>query len=292
MVKPGDPGGPGDPPGGSQKERDALKKVVLHSFGVTPLQSPVFGTVTAKWNVTVPTIDETGGIEIGLQLNKQPVAATGTQTFTVIQDTVFTLAAVVADEDKVGRTLRQWTVHVNLSECQSESLPALLVTAPIKNVLTQAFGSDDQFSVNGDIEVTPDTGVVNINVPLNINVPNWFDADMDIRVQLAITGGKDPIVTAPKVDVNVDWGFLSNLLSLGCTDLIGSGMSQISKVFLEHIIDFEVRPAITQGLAALRDQYLGRLQSDDPQKRTYVMRSLTFGPDPTGITILACPMPA
>ena len=126
-------------------------------------------------------------------------------------------------------------------------------------------------------------------MPIAIDVPDWFDADMDIHVQLTITGaGGQIFVAAPVVDPQVSWSLLSNLLSFGCTEGISSGMTQVSKLFLEHIVDKEVRPLVTQMLVDIVNSVISTLEQNDPQHRTYVMASLLFSAA-RGLTITACP---
>ena len=47
-----------------------------------------------------------------------------------------------------------------------------------------------------------DAGLVDIHVPITINVPDWFDADMDIHIQLTISRSTNGhvFVAAPVVD--------------------------------------------------------------------------------------------
>src|SRR5262249_56638269 len=51
------------------KEKAALQKVIEFTFHVVPLKVKVGGTVTATWDVTIPSIDETDGFEIFITLN-------------------------------------------------------------------------------------------------------------------------------------------------------------------------------------------------------------------------------
>jgi len=280
------PGGGGttDPPDLVKAERDALKKVVLHSFTVNPLTVKPFGTVTASWNVTVPYT----GFDIGIELNGNPVAAIGSQSFTLQSQTTFSLAAVILDDPTVGRILRQWTVHLDNSECHVLALPASVLTEPLKTEFDTMFGGSSRFTLKGSgTTVTLGTDLINIDVPLSINVPDWFDADMDIPIQITAAGNTNLFVGDAVVNPTVSWSFLSNLLSLGCTGLIGDGMSQISKVFLEEIVDAQLVPAVKKELTAAINSFTVSLTAQDPAHRTFVMTSLLL--TSSGITITACP---
>ena len=289
MVKPGGPGDPGDPPGLAQKEREALKKVKVNKFGVNPIKVDPFSTVTATWDVTIPPDT---GFDIFIKLQNQQVATSGSETIKVGSSNIqVQLGAAIVDDPTVGIVLKGLPVIVNVSDCQTEAIVGSAVTVPIKDALDAAFSGSGQFSLQpGGSSVTAgNDGLVDIQIPIAISVPNWFDADMNIHIQLTIAGaGGQVFVAAPVVDPQVSWSLLSNLLSFGCTDAIGSGMTQISKVFIERIVDLELRPAIAQQLQNQVNSFVATLEQNDPQQRTFVMTSLVFSAA-RGIEITACP---
>ena len=128
-----------------------------------------------------------------------------------------------------------------------------------------------------------------IHVPITIDVPDWFDADMDIHIQLTISGADGHVfVAGPVVDPQVHWSLASNLATAGCTDAIGLGMTKISYAFLERIVDEEIRPAVTQKIEDQVNMFLTTLQNNDAQKRTFVMTTLIFSAN-EGLLITGCP---
>lgn len=95
--------------------------------------------------------------------------------------------------------------------------------------------------------MTLDDGVIVIFVPLEIKVPDWFNADMDIGVQLSVHG----VAVSPKrVTVDVSWTFFEHLASLACTGFIQSGMQQLAQQFMEHIVITELVPRVATGFKA------------------------------------------
>jgi hypothetical protein len=273
----------------TQAERDALNKVKLNKFAVVPAMVSPYGTVTASWDATVPNT----GFEIALKLNGQVVANTGSKTFTVSQRTEFTLAAVIDDppEPLAARILRTLQVIVNTSDCQNEGLPSSAMTVPLKEAMDGAFSGAGSFTLKpgGSVVTAGADGLADIHVPITINVPDWFDADMDIHLQLTISGADGHVfVAAPVVDPQVQWSLLSNLASLGCTDAIGQGMTKISQAFLERIVDEEIRPAVTQKIEDQVNTFLTTLHNNDAQKRTFTMTSLIFAAN-EGLLITGCP---
>ena len=76
-------------------------------------------------------------------------------------------------------------------------------------------------------------------MPVEITVPNWFDADLDLGVELFVRHvsimGNEPLrVTETSVNFEADWSFLENLASLGCGNLVELGMSMLGQVLMEE----------------------------------------------------------
>jgi hypothetical protein len=167
-------------------------------------------------------------------------------------------------------------------------IDAFPITQTLKTNFDARFSGSSQFSLrDGKTQVTAGDGVLSISAPLTINVPNWFDADMNIAIQLAVSGGFQVVVSAPVVNVDVSWSFFENLASLGCGEAIQSGMSQMAQAFLRSIVDAEVIPAVTQAITGQVAEFVKSLQDADPQRRAYAMTLLTLSPN--GLRITACP---
>jgi hypothetical protein len=278
----------------TQAERDALNKVKLNSFSVVPASVSPYGQVTATWNATVPSDT---GFDIVIALNGQQVANAGSKTFTVTQRTTFTLAAVIEPDPPVppaSRILKSLFVNVNTTGCGDVLYPSSLVTGLVKDGMDAAFSGGGNFSLKdgGSIVTAGPDGLVDIHVPITIEVPDWFDADADIHIELTITGADGHVfVAAPVVDPQVHWSLASNLASFGCTDAIGLGMTKISYAFLERITDNEIRPTVTQKVQDIVNLSLATLHNNDPEKRTFVMTTLIFSAA-RGLLITGCPQTA
>jgi hypothetical protein len=277
----------------TQAEKDALNNVKVNSYTVVPTNVAPYGTVTATWNVTVPP----SAFDIVISLNGQEVAPTGTKTITVGQQRMsLPLAAVINDPPLpfASKILKTAIVTVNTSDCQEEKLPSSVVTVPLKDAMDATFSGGGNFSLkSGGSTVTAGAdGLVDIHVPITIDVPDWFDADMDIHIQLTITGADGHVfVAAPVVDPKASFSLASNLASLGCSDAVSTGMTKMAYAFLERIVDNELRPAIEQQLVAQVNYFTTLFQNNDPQHRTFVMSSLIFSAN-EGLLITACPQAA
>jgi len=274
-----------------EKEKAALEKVTEFTFHVVPFKVKVGGTVTATWDVTIPSIDETGGFEIFITLNGEPVPASGSKSFKVDQNTAFRLVAVIDQPLVVSRILKQEIVTVDLSDCRSLPFPASVLTVPVKNAVDAAFSGNGQFQFRdpAGTQLTVGNASLDIRVPLTLDVPDWFDADMDIHVQLTI-GGRDGvvIVAAPVVEATVDWSLLSDILSGGCTVAVATGMSKLAQVFLQEIVDAQIQPFVKGILEGVVSEAVASAQAQDPAHRPYAMTQMIFSQF-SGILITACP---
>jgi hypothetical protein len=264
-----------------KKEQAALKKVTLKSFTANPRTVKTFGSTTLSWNVTVPESE----FDIFVKLNDEVVAPTGSKTRALQQTTSFRLSA---STENAGRLLRTVSVTVDASECKANLLDAFVITQRIKTAFNQRFSGSSKFKLrDGGTEVTLSDGAISIGVRLEIEVPNWFNANMNIGIQLSVLGPERVKVASKNVSVNVSWGFFEHLASLGCTGFVQSGMEQLAREFMADIVDAEVAPAIAAGFNEELDKFLDSLKETDPPHRDFVMTFLTVSP--AGVSFTACP---
>jgi hypothetical protein len=156
---------------------------------------------------------------------------------------------------------------------------AARMTVSLKDAMDAAFSSGGNFTLKpGGSTVNAGTdGLIDIHVPITIEVPDWFEADMDIHIHLTISWADGHVfVAAPVVDPQVNWSLLSNLTSFGCTNAIGLGMPKIAYAFLERIVDEEVRPVVTQKIVDRWIRSWRRCITMMQQKRTFMMSTLIF----------------
>jgi hypothetical protein len=288
---PGD-GGPGDPPDLHKAERAALQKVTRFNISASPSHIAIGGTTTVTWSVTIPDISVTN-FEIIVLLNGQTVAASGSQSFTLHQTTNFSLVAAIADDPSIGRLLHQTTSYIDTSSCVTVPLRTTVLTDPIKDTLDSIFsaGGGQVSFRDGDAktQITPGNASLDIAVPLSLNVPDWFDADMDIHVVMTIGGSNGFLVAqATTIEANVDWSLLSDILSLGCSTAVSAGMSKLAEVFVNEIVSTQFVPAVKNGLQQIVDFAISSVQANDPSGAKYSMHVMTFSPA-TGINITVCP---
>jgi len=266
-----------------REEREALKKIVRHSLNANPSIVKTFDTTTVSWNVTVPPNSE---FDIAVKLHGEDVAHTGSKSFRLFQPTSFTLSAAT---EHAGRQLRKLTVNVDQSECRDRLLDSFLISQLLKTEFDNRFSGTSQVKLRGNkTEVTLRDSIISISVPLSINVPNWFDANMSIDIQLAVLAGRPITVSARSISVGVSWSFFEHLASLFCTGFVQSGMEKMAQVFMEDIVNSQIVPALKEGFTNQANEFIKSLSESDPQQREYVIKfaALSSG----GLKLTACPL--
>ncbi len=264
-----------------KKEQEELKKVVVHSFTANPRTVKTFGTTTVSWKVTVPD----SLFDIAITLNGEAVEPIGSRSFSLPQTRLFRLSA---STEHAGRLLRQITVQVDQSECDSKLVEAFPIIQLLKTTFNNRFSGSSKFKLKDDgTQVTLSDGTISIGIPLELEVPDWFNADMIIGIQLSVLAGLPVKVASKSVTVDVRWGFFEHLASLFCTGFVQSGMEQIAREFMEDIVKAELVPALSDGFTKQVEAFITALQDADPRHRTYILTGLVVSS--AGLTITACP---
>jgi hypothetical protein len=260
--------------------------IQIRRFSVEPRAITIGGGCVVSWHVVFGE-----NVDAELHLNGAFVSTFGTKQFQPTESTIFKLSAVFPDGTERGLTSSG--VRVDPVDCQNRSISPGLITNPFK----QEF--DKRFSVPGKVTLRDNGSIVglgdnriSISVPVEINVPNWFDADLDLAIELAVrhvsTTGNEPLnVTVHSIDFDVDWSFLENLASLGCGHLVELGMSKLGQVLMENMIATELAPRVTSELNKVATQQRDLVQQQDPLQRPHQFTKVAISPD--GLTFRFCP---
>jgi hypothetical protein len=267
-------------------EREALSKIVVKKFSASPTTVETFGTTTVTWSVTVPADAE---FDIEIALDGEPVLAQGSQSFTLGSPRTFSLTATT---EHTAGILGRISVAVDASDCRTRRLVSSdLIESRIKAALDERFSGNGDFRLTGDKStVSVGDGTIAIGIPLEIEVPNWFNADMDIGVTLKVSAGTPVLVTASSISVDVSWSFFEHLASLFCTSAVQSGMQKLARSFITDIVESDLAPGISGPLSDQVHEFLEGLTAGDPQHRTYFARIVRLSS--SGLTVTACPAPA
>jgi hypothetical protein len=265
-------------------EAQLLSKIEVVKFtAASPTVMP-FGSTTLSWEVKYPT---NLNVAVSILVNgarSAPGATSGSVVVTLTSTEAFSLTAV---GPLASVALKSLTVTVDQSDCATApTIAAGVLTTQIKQQLDARFSGSSSFSLRtGGSVVNPVLGGATIAIPLHLDIPDWFDADMDIAIALSIlfsTATPGTVaVQATSTTVHVTWTWLQDLA--GCT----SFGEQLSQAFMSEIASNELAPMIQQQLNSAIQSFAASQQQSDPQHRTFVLTRFTFGPD--GLTFTVCP---
>lgn len=247
MTEPNGGGGDGGSPPTSvlNEENELLGFTEVLSFTADPAQVEPFQPTTLSWSVQLPT-HLTVPVEIGI-VGQMSYQTSGTATVKPFSTTVYELIAKTAITSRaLAPTV---TVTVDQSGCVSgNNIPGPALTGNFRNQLAQMFQGGSNYRL-GDagytVSINEAESTIDINVPLVIEVPDWFDGNMTMSASIYIAQQGVPpqasaLVQARNVTADVSWSWYSDLLSVGNTASMGDGMTQLAQVFLSEIVAQQV----------------------------------------------------
>lgn len=287
----GDGGGPST--SAQNQEYELLGYIQVTSFTASPAQSQPFQPVTLSWQVQLPTALHVP-VKVGVA-NQLSYQTSGSAVVTPDATTEYTLLAETAIVSRVIPP--PLTVTVDDSGCVSGpgyQIDSFAITSLIKQTAEQYFQGSSQFSLgSAGVSVTINDAIISISVPLILNVPDWFNADMSlaIGVQIGLQGAPPNmslLVQLSNVTVNVSWSWYANLLSADITGAVADGMQQVAQAFLTEIAQTQVVPQIAGQIEPQIQASATAAQQNDPAHRTFVLTSLSF--DTNALAWTLCPL--
>jgi hypothetical protein len=276
----------------TQKEQqwEALGFIRVVSFTANPPSVPPFANTTISWQLQIPT-----NINFPLQFLVNGDTFHGNQGSTNVQVVENGQFGLTAKTPLVERVIGSVTVNVDASTCVSETIDPTTFGNVVKGQIEAAFPASNQFSFRGDGPVvTPGNGTVTVDIPLNIDVPDWFDAEADFTVQLNVgpTGSQTGLkidVALANVNVDINWSLFGEILSLGCEHFIETAMQKVAEAFVTQIVVTQSIPNCKDALDNLVGNTAAAAKVSDPQHRDFVLTSFVLTAD--GLSYTVCPKP-
>jgi hypothetical protein len=280
------------------KERvyELLGAIQVLNYTANPTKVKPGGTTKLSWEVKLPQALPVVTLIVGGQkvqgLSGSVTVSVG--PYTAGSGSTVAEFGLTAETPSVSRMIAAVTVAVDTSECKKLSIPRLILVGLIKQGLQEQLQGNSQISVDGngisvlmgDTLPQPVSGSIFIEIPLKLNVPDWFDATMDIKIWLTVgidNQNNQVPVTAPVVDVHVSWTWLQDLA--GCTEF----GQKIAQALMTIIAQDALAPAISQKLNTQVQGFANTAQANDtPRHRKYGLTSVDTWDDP--ITFTLCPI--
>lgn len=277
----------------TQEERRLLRQVRLRSFTATPATVQPFEVATLAWDAFVPAA-VASQLSPLFTLGGVAVTASGTRQVTPLISGAFPLEVRAT---RTRHVLGTRVVQVETTDCEEGSLPRASIAFRAQEALKNLFVGGS-LSSRGDIAVgmrPPDA--VSAGVPLRVDIPNFFDADVDVDLTIAVGVATRPggqrVVEASLRAVSVDVIFhpLEHIASLGSAAaaqaMIQPFAADLIKTFLGRQIGIAVAAPLQEFVTFLLEGW----KASDPQKRTYRLFSIAAEQSPDGLVVVGCPVP-
>jgi hypothetical protein len=259
----------------TQKEQqwEELGFIRVLSFTANPPSLPPFATTTLSWQLQIPT-----NVHFPLQFLVNGQTFHGNHGSTNVQAIENGQFGLTAKTPLVERVIGSVTVNVDDSMCVPVTIDPTTFGNVVKGQIVATFPASDQFSIRGDGPlVTLSNGTVTVDIPLNIDVPDWFDAEADFTVQLNVepTGSQTALkidVTLANVNTDISWSLFGEILSLGCEHFIETAMQKVAEAFVTQIVATQSVPNCKDALDNLVRTTAEVAKLNDQQHRDWFLR--------------------
>jgi hypothetical protein len=159
----------------------------LLSLNATPAAITPFQQSEIEWRVQIPSSVDPN-LLIEFTLDNEAVAEDGSRLVSPRFTHTYVLKAKgTFAERELGRT----TVTVNPGAC--DVFPSVLGATLIQDRLTDQLSGSTQMSVRETgVSVAFGAFSLSVSIPLEVEVPHWFNANMDVTMRYGIGGNPRP----------------------------------------------------------------------------------------------------
>lgn len=253
-----------------------LAEIQVLKFLASPTTVEPFQSTTVSYQVKLP---KALVVPVSFSVNGKSLGS-GLENSTSFSLTATTQFALHAATSLTGRDIASVGVTVDQSQCRMGSIAGLFISSAIKSSLDQSFQGR---TTGTGSTVTLGAGVIDIQIPLNLNGQGTMNFAIEIGVA---QNGQSISVTDDSVTVSIH---LNTDLNVG--SWCSNAMQSLVQPFMQHIVDAEIVPALSQQLLGQINQTIASAeQSGGPLRRTFVLTSFALTPD--GVSYAVCPTSA
>jgi hypothetical protein len=273
------------------KERELLNKLRLTAFTATPGTIKPFQPSALAWKVLVPaSVSSVLGVTFTVGNHDVPAAGSLAVSPLATGGFVFT-----AHSPLTSRMMGTQVVHVDVSGLVEASLPRASIQFEAQSV--KDLFRTGSLSSRGDlsVEMLPPDGL-RLKVPLRADIPNFFDADIDVALDIRVSVKSLPSsvraasARLSAVSVDVSFGILEHIGSLGAATAAQALIEPMGADLIQNFLGPQIETLVADPLQVVIDIFLARWSGVDSAKRIYRLYSITA--DPAGLIIIGAPIPA
>jgi hypothetical protein len=273
MPKP--PNGDGDPgPSNAviEQQQELLGDIQIIKFAATPARVQPFQDTTVSYQVKLPTNLKVP-VTFSIATDNFGHALSGSGSFPVTANTTFALHAATSI---TSRNIATAPVTVDTAECRSGNIAGIFITGGLKSNLDQSFAGRTRGA--GSV-VNLGAGSISIQIPLNLDGQGTMDIDVELFARQngpAIQIGDTSVTVQIHLDTDLNVG-----------SWCSNAMVKIVQPFMQHIVDNELIPGLTQQIMAQINGLLSSAQQGDHLHRAFELTSFVLNTD--GATFMVCP---
>ena len=272
-------------------ERKLLNKLRLTAFTATPSTVKPFQPSTLAWNVLVPdTVSSV--IHVTFTIGNRDVPAAGTLPVSPLATGAFVLTA---HSPLTSRQMGTQVVNVDLGELVEASLPRASIQFAVQSVKDLFRAGSLSTRGNLSVQMLPTDGL-RLKVPLSADIPNFFNADIDVELDIRVSVKSLPAGTRvasarlSAVSVDVIFHVAEHIFSGGAATAAQALIQPLAADLIKAFLGPQIEALFAAPLQQAIDAFLGLWRGADPAKRIYRLYSITA--DPAGLIILGAPVPA
>lgn len=264
------------------KEATILAKIRVTSFTANPKTIAPFEDSTLTWKLFVPAEAESiSGLRF--TLGGTAVDRTGSKQVAPLQTGAFQLKV---HGELTSRILGDVIVTVNAGSCQQLELRS-------QQLRPQAEKLRDRFlagslTARGPVDVESSKDGIRVIVPLNIIIENFFDAEANVVLTLALSARAGrAVINLTDVDVDVTFSLAEHILSLGSATFLQSAVEPLAEDLILAFLGAQLQGDLSGEINIFVNGLLQLWQGADPKKRKFKLYSITT--TSSGVIFMGCP---
>lgn len=266
-----------------------LNEAVLLFFAAAPNPRPPWDWSTLSWDITMPTTFLPGvHVEVALFAEgEQIVPAQGSRPAKPYNETTYTL---VLRTPLAVRQLGKVDLGIDFGTCME--LPQRIdeVREMIRTQVQRSFPASGKVTLRAaDIGVDFGINSFVIDIPLTADVPNWFDADIDLTVGFQVYPVDGRVAAAYSfAKTDVSFGTASTILSGGCSAAVAKALEESTNGFFDGFIG----PAIARQIREQVQAGINTALTAFNDGRSPLYKVLDFNLTEFNLLVRLCPVGA
>jgi hypothetical protein len=238
------------------RHRELLREASLVSFTATPNMLVPFGRATLAWSIAMPTTI-IPGVHVVAHLwgpgFDHVIDPSGSVIVLPYVDATY---SVYLRTPLVARELGVLELGVNMGTCTSVEYAASVFSGLVVGEANKPFPAGGEVTLRGSgssVDIGYNSFVV--DVPLEIEVPHWFNADIDVSMGFNVFSQDGQIrATFSVARVTVSFGTASVVLSAGCSAAVAAALEMQAHGFLDGFVG----PVIAERIAVILNREMTR----------------------------------